>query len=372
MYSSCLRSMRPAPGVRRARREEVVGLSTVTNAASRYLGAMTTPFDQLSQHGQARRLRPLAIEALGAYDPEWTRLRLLSNEWNCTFRVDGPAGPRALRIMRRDTDQATTKVGSEDEFTSALHAATDIAPPSIIRSRDGDPFVIASADGVPDARACVLFEWLPGSMLGDRISVERWAALGELVARMHRFASTFSPSPKFHAVTYASALAYDEPLVLFDSDRVDLLGLDSLLREATDITNERVATIMREQPHIVIHGDLHGWNIKLDRGVLTPFDWEDLLWGAPILDVATSLFYIRDRPDYIDLARSFKVGYERHQPWVEERPGQVDELIIARGIDMLNFVALDPALDIPDMDAYVRRREVPALVAVGARDPIEL
>jgi len=333
---------------------------------------VTTTFSELTQVGQARRLRPLAEQALEAYDLRWTRLRLLSNEWNCTFRVDTPTGPRALRIMRRDTPTARTKVHSEVEFVAGLAAATDLAPPRVIPNRAGELFTTASAERVPESRACVLFEWLRGSVLDREVTPRRWAALGELTAKMHRFAQVFEPSPGFGAAVYRSVLAYDEPLVLFDSERVDLLGLDGLLREAYEVTNERIAALMREQQHIVIHGDLHTLNVKVDRGVLTPFDFEDLLWGVPILDVATALSYVRDRPDYLDLARAFRSGYERQLPWVETRPGEVDQLIVARGIDMLNYVALDPGLDMGDMEAYVRRREVPALVAVGAREPIVL
>jgi Ser/Thr protein kinase RdoA (MazF antagonist) len=331
-----------------------------------------TSFSGLTRLGQTRRLRVLATEALEAYDLTWTRLRLLSNEWNCTFRVDTPSGPRALRIMRRDAAIADRKVRSEDEFVCALAADTGIGLSRIIPTRTGDPYVLASATGVPGPRACVLLEWLRGGLLSDRVNVSRWAALGELMARMHRFASTWTPSPSFDAVAYESVLAYGAPLVLFGSDRVDLLGLDGLLREAYEVTNERIAAIMRDQQHLVIHGDMHGENIKVHRGVLTPFDWEDLLWGAPILDVATSLFYVRDRADYRELAGAFRSGYERHRPWVETRPGEVDQLLIARGIDMLNFIALDPALHFDGMEAYVRLREVPALVAVGALEPVVL
>jgi Ser/Thr protein kinase RdoA (MazF antagonist) len=189
---------------------------------------------------------------------------------------------------------------------------------------------------------------------------------------MHRFAQGFEPSPAFHAVVYRSVLAYGAPLALFDSGQVDLLGLDGLLREAYQATNERITALMREQQHLVIHGDLHTQNVKVDHGRLTPLDFEDLLWAVPILDVATSLYYVRHRPDYLELARAFRSGYERRLPWVETRPGEVDRLMIARGIDMLNFVALDPGLDMGDMEAYVRLREVPALVAVGARQPVVL
>lgn len=329
-------------------------------------------FSGLTRLGQTRRLRALANQALADYDLTWTRLRLLSNEWNCTFRVDTPGGPKALRIMRRDAAIADQKVRSEDEFVCALAADTGLGLPRMIPTRTGDPYVLASATGVPGPRACVLLEWLRGGLLSDEVSISRWAALGQLMARMHRFALAWTPSPSFDAVAYESVLAYGAPLVLFDSDRVDLLSLDGLLREAYEVTNDRIATIMRDQQHLVIHGDMHGENIMVHRGVLTPFDWEDLLWGAPILDVATSLFYVRDRADYQELAGAFRSGYERHRPWVETRPGEVDQLLIARGIDMLNFIALDPALHFDGMEAYVRLREVPALVAVGALEPVAI
>ena len=91
---------------------------------------------------------------------------------------------------------------------------------------------------------------------------------------------------------YESVLAYGAPLVLFDSDRVDLLGLDGLLREAYEVTNDRIATIM--------------------------------------------------------------------------------QLLIARGIDMLNFIALDPALPFDGIEACVRLREIPARVAVGTLEPVAI
>ena len=54
------------------------------------------------------------------------------------------------------------------------------------------------------------------------------------------------------------------------------------------------------------------------------------------------------------------------------RPGEVDRLLIARGIDVLNFIALDPALDFDDLEAYVRLREISARVAVGALEPVAI
>ena len=77
----------------------------------------------------------------------------------------------------------------------------------------------------------------------------------------------------------------------------------------------------------------------------------------PILDVATSLYYVRDRADYLSLAVAFRAGYEPQPPWVEQEPGELDRLLIARGLDLLNTALIDPDLDVDDWPAFIRRRE---------------
>jgi Ser/Thr protein kinase RdoA (MazF antagonist) len=142
-----------------------------------------------------------------------------------------------------------------------------------------------------------------------------------------------------------------------------------LLQEAAEATDERIATLAREVPSIVLHDDLHQWNVKIKRGVLSPFDFEDLLTGAPIIDVATSLCCVRGDADYLELARAFKAGYERQRPWVEREPGELERLMFARGLDLLNAVLLDESLDLGgDLEAFVKRRGQLARIALG-REP---
>ncbi len=85
----------------------------------------------------------------------------------------------------------------------------------------------------------------------------------------------------------------------------------------------------------------------------------------PILDVATSLYYMRYRADYLSLAVALRAGYERHRPWVEREPGELDRLLIARGLDLLNTAIIGPELEVDDWGAFIQRREVLARVALG-------
>ena len=120
------------------------------------------PFAALTELGQARRLRPLGEAALEQYDLGWTGLRLIGNRWNCVLRVDTPDGPSVIRITRPVPGAAERSVRSEVEFMDALAAGTDVAVPTVRHNRDGELVTLASADGVPGPRACVVFAWLGG------------------------------------------------------------------------------------------------------------------------------------------------------------------------------------------------------------------
>ena len=230
---------------------------------------------------------------------------------------------------------------------------------------------MAWADGVPEARECVVFGWLGGPDLSARCGPATWVSLGELMGSMHRFAFEWKPSDEFTTPVFDSVMPYGEPLVVFDSDRPDLQGLMGLLRDATDATGERITAIGRRERSIVVHADLHQWNVKIRCGVLSPFDFEDTLWAAPILDVATSLYYVRDREDYLDLALAFKSGDQRQLPWVEQEPGEIDRLMFARALLLLNTVLLE-GLDVGDMEPFIRRREKYAMLTLGQSEPLAI
>lgn len=323
-------------------------------------------FEELTERGRAARLRPLARAALQAYDIRVTALRLIDNGWNCVFRVETPGEPLALRVTRSSPERTPQSVASEVAFMTALAEATQIRVPAVIPNRSGELLTMAEAPGVPETRSCVVFGWLAGARLGEHVDARTWSALGELMGRMHRFARDWSPPPGFVAPSYDSVLPYGEPLVMFEPGRADLHGASYLLQEAYHRTNERIRALNHEQPRIVVHGDLHGWNVKIQRGgVLAPFDFEDILHAVPILDAATSLYYVRDRPDYLSLAVAFRAGYERQLPWVEHEPGELDRLLIARGLDLLNTAVIGPELEVDDWQAFVRRREHLARIALG-------
>ena len=54
------------------------------------------PYRTLTERGQARRLQPLAWNALQQYDLDVARLRLVTNDLNGIFRLDTSRGEKYI------------------------------------------------------------------------------------------------------------------------------------------------------------------------------------------------------------------------------------------------------------------------------------
>lgn len=321
------------------------------------------PFDSLTLRGRARRLRRLALAALPSWDLDVQRMTLLDNSWNGVFRVDATQGRSVLRVGIPDLGQTVATVRSEALFMAALARESDLRVPAPRRTRDGSLTVCAGAPGVPQERICVVFGWVPGKDLADEITPANWFKHGALHARMHDFAASWTPPAGFEIGDFTRTFHFPGERSLWDAE---LFGHERLLREALAATDERIAAIRRREPVIVTHGDLHHWNVKLHRGVLAPIDFEDAMWATRLQDVSTSLYYVSRRADYLELAAAFRAGYESVAPWVERVPGEVDRLLVARGLALVDIVAADAAFRVADWRATVERLARLARIALAA------
>ena len=91
----------------------------------------------------------------------------------------------------------------------------------------------------------------------------------------------------------------------------------------------------------ILHGDLHQYNVRYYHGTLFPIDFEDLMFGWPVQDIATTLYYF-DSKKFVELHAAFQEGYTRHSSWPERHAGEIDSFIAARGLGLANFILNDP------------------------------
>lgn len=292
------------------------------------------------------RLRRMALAALEHYDLDVKRVRLVTNNFNGIFRVEtGDGGTYVLRVCLPEGEHSPREIRSEMMWLAALRRDTDLGVPQPLTTRDGKLVTTIEMAGVPEPRHCVVFGWVPGPDLADRLTLENVSKLGELAARLHEHAGTFTPPEGFWIKTADSVFPFGEPVVLFDEAYRDLFppNRHAAFQQALERAQDTVEQLFAGRRGLrVLHNDLHQWNVKVYRGRLYALDFEDLMWGYPVQDIAITLYYWQDYEQYPALREAFQRGYTRHSEWPEGYPGEIDTLIAGRGLNLANFILQDP------------------------------
>jgi len=303
------------------------------------------PYSALTARGQARRLRTLALNALTHYRLPATRVRLVTNDMNGIFRVDTDDGEKyILRVTMPEGGHTLDHVIAEMDWLAALARDTDLRVPKPVPSMDGSLVVEAQAPGVPEPRFCVIFSWVPGKDLVEDMSDTNIARLGELMAKLHTHAMTYHPPEGLSLLQFDRVFPFPEPVVLFDVEHATLFNSQrrNIYEKAITWAQQSITRLhVSREPMRILHGDLHQWNVRISRGVLSPIDFEDLMLGWPVQDIATTLYYFGGET-YDRLRSAFKSGYTIYNQWPERNPGEIDSFIAARGIGLVNFILNDP------------------------------
>jgi Ser/Thr protein kinase RdoA (MazF antagonist) len=273
-------------------------------------------------------------------------MRAMADATNGVFRLDTADGDRyAMRVsMGPPIGHTPEETRSEAEWLHAIAERSSVLVPDPVPTVDGDYVVVASAEGVvPKERPCAVFTWLEGPLLAERIDLRSMEAYGAAMASLHDHALTFRPSASFIASTYDTVYPYEEPLVLFDSVGDDLLPAErrAVFAEAHGLVDAAIRDLQGAESVRMIHADLHVWNVKINRGRVAVFDFEDMLWGWPVQDIGTALYYLWSRDDFDELRQHFRIGYETVAPWPDPG-GQVDTFIAGRTLVMANDVVIVP------------------------------
>jgi Ser/Thr protein kinase RdoA (MazF antagonist) len=299
----------------------------------------------LSEQGRARRLRAVVEAALEHYDLAVVRLRLISNDTNGVFRIDTSGGEKyVVRVgIGGDIGHSAETVAAETEWLVALDAETDVVVPVPLPASNGSRFVTVPVEGVPDPRNVVLFSWLPGRLLHDRMTPETVGAYGALAARLHVHGATHRPAAGDALARYDRVIPFDEPVRVFDYEpRLMAPDRRAVFEAARDRVERALIDLASVAPMQILHGDLHVWNVMASRRGLAPFDFEDIMWGWPIQDIATALYYLWIEPGFDARLEAFRLGYESVAPWPERTPGELEAFLVGRILVLANGVVVAP------------------------------
>ncbi len=114
--------------------------------------------------------------------------------------------------------------------------------------------------------------------------------LGGLFARPHTHGKDWTPPATFSSRVFEHFLSRDEPDVLFHEPQLEAYtrrDLEQLQRLHARVESNYANLDRRDLR--VIHCDLWHDNVKLYRGVLYPFDFEDTIRGFRLHDIAMAM-----------------------------------------------------------------------------------
>ena len=319
-------------------------------------------FYELTNRGRARRLRQMALSALQYYDLDIQRVSLLTNEFNGIFRVDTLNGKKYVLRISRSGEHKRVEILSEMMWLAALRRDTLLMVPEPLKARSGDYVTTVSIAGVPEPRHCVVFGWVPGKNLSEQLIPQNLNKTGVFAASLHSHGERFQPPAGFSINIYDQVFPFGDPVVLLDNTYAALFTDEqkSLIQRGIDRVQGVIDELHNHNYHAgVIHADLHQWNVRLYHGQIGAIDFEDLMWGYPLQDIAITFYYLQGREDYQELCQAFRDGYETQREWPEKYPGQLDILIAGRGLDLLNYVLGDKDPEWREQaPAFIHRNEV--------------
>lgn len=309
---------------------------------------MVKPYEDLTRLGRIRRLRRVVFKALEEYDLEIDGVKFLTIDTNTMFQIRSVEGERF--VLRIYSDEETTLKENQAEmfWLDAIIRDTDIKVCQPVPRRDGEYITILTVPGIPPDRRCVLFKWIPGRPLEEHLSPETYYQFGQVLAKLHLHAATLNPLPAFIQPKKWDRVFYypDEPVVyntpeysrFFPPERIRLL---ERVIERSDRVFERLFS--DQSGLMLIHGDLHFWNLHYHKGELYALDFEDINRGYPVQDIAVSLAYGREREGYDEWKAAFKEGYCSIRAWPKEDERTIETLVAARTVMFINYVArIDP------------------------------
>lgn len=307
-----------------------------------------TAFYQVSPKTQLRRLRNLAYRALTKYGLNVSKIRLLGSDFNTVYQVVADGERYILRVCRPDSGHGPEELRSEALWLKALNHDSDLLVPKPIMNLADEVVTTVSAPGVPEPCHVVVFSYVPGIDLARRLTSDTVEQVGVLLATLHEHTATWMPPPEFRVRSLNRIFIYDDPSFEYQEPSLfaalpDALELGDRQKELFTEALAEVQAVLDQlyegsEAARVIHNDVHQYNVKVYRRCLGLTDFEDLMWGYPIQDLATTIFYLYSYPEFPAWLRALKQGYAAVRPVPFHELEELEPYFLARAFLIGNFM----------------------------------
>jgi len=296
------------------------------------------PFSELTERGKTLRYRKVAGEALKAYPVRVRSVRFISSGSKPVFRVDTASGRYAVKFHNPEEHKLPQMMG-ELRFLSHVARVSGLDVETPLPNRRGDLVTVVESPLLPEPAYVAVCHWVPGRALANFISVPAYRNLGRCAASLHKAARSFRPGKAFDILVNDRVFYWDKETILSLTDKKLLpKPRQDLFRRGARLVGREIKRTWKDRKPTVIHNDLHPCNVKIHKGGLSIFDFEDITWGFPEQDIGTAIYHVRFERDYPRLLDGFRDGYEQELPWPFRSERQLELLVAARLLMFANYV----------------------------------
>jgi Ser/Thr protein kinase RdoA (MazF antagonist) len=250
-----------------------------------------------------------------------SRVELVRYGENTTYRVSDGERSVAVRLGRPGY-QSEDSMQSEVAWMSALREH-GIDTPQVVLGRDGEAVQrVARPDG--GVQLAVAFQWVDGVPLPEVEGRQPWRRLGELMARLHEHARTWTPPPGF------TRPAWDLDALVGDSPRwgspvpagVWSQGDLKLILAARAAVRERLRQFGTPPNRFgLIHSDLGFENVLVQPdGTTVLIDFDDCGASWYLYDLASALYPLEGTSAFAPSREQLVDGYGGVAEEVAELP----------------------------------------------------
>jgi Ser/Thr protein kinase RdoA (MazF antagonist) len=281
-------------------------------------------YEDLTRRGKLRRAQSVARAALNAFGFTETHMKLLVDAGNISYRVKAldPAPVEEhvyvdncyLLRLHWPGYQSDGAVDSELEWLRALSNA-GLPVPQPVATIEGKLSVEISVPGVPEARRCSLLRWVKGRMVIKRVRPWHLKAIGNLMARLHKHASSWRMPPGFVRRHYdRNGLWGDDTGTNYTADKV-WPRIPPRYFEAFREVTMRVEQIMEDwgkgpEVYGLIHADLGTKaNVLFYEGEARAIDFDDGGFGYWVYDLAVPLCDWEGEDVWLEYRAALLEGY---------------------------------------------------------------
>ena len=310
-------------------------------------------FAQRSQRAQIAQLRPIAQQVCHAFGVTATTLTCINHGFNTTYAVVDTQGHKYALRLNTHSLRDEQGLHAEVAWMQELAAAGVVRVPQLCHTPHGQYMVSVPFAPLGKELTATMAHWLPGRIVGGRPSYQHISALGTLSAQLHQHSVHWRPQPPAAFPTINRVLLNSPDHLTGQHESTIPAELRQLLDEVRPQLDALFVELNARFTIQPIHADIHPYNVMWHQCELAVFDFDDAGLGLAVQDIANSLYYVRDMA-HADEA--FFSGYQRIAPVPAVSPQELEGLLMARGIVLLNdlLVMTNPA-DAAFVPEYLRR-----------------